>query len=215
LRREVRRRLTAGPGFAGVQRLARRWESGSPVGNPMPLARNGTGRVIVGIVDAGRFGPNSRRRAQVFDLPSSTPNRPLGCHPCRGPAHRRQHRQAAGPVAAKGRRRIDHPARWCWRWPLPSLREHHLTQPFAPHRGPFSRRLSAPFHRPKRAQRVGGIWNRKRPFFSRYLRLLQLLLAVACCWSCSSATRCEMLRCIATIGLPMPKHCARRKIHRN
>ena len=40
--------------------------------------------MIVGTVDAGRFGLNSRRRAQVFDLPSSTPNRPLGCHPRRG-----------------------------------------------------------------------------------------------------------------------------------
>jgi hypothetical protein len=41
----------------------------APVGNPMPLARNGTGRVIVGIVDAGRFGPNSRRRPRCSTCP--------------------------------------------------------------------------------------------------------------------------------------------------
>ena len=29
-----------------------------------------------------------------------------------------------------------------------------LTQPFAAYRGPFSRRLSAPFHRPKRANEL-------------------------------------------------------------
>jgi oligopeptide/dipeptide ABC transporter ATP-binding protein len=46
-------------------------------------------------------------------------------------------------------------------------------------------------------------------------RLLAVAAAVACCWSCGSATRGEMLRCIASIGLQMPKHHARRKIHRN
>ena len=67
-----------------------------------PRQETGPDDVIVGIVDAGRFGLNARRRAQVFDLPSSTPNRPLGCHPQRGPAHRRQHRQAAGAAAQRG-----------------------------------------------------------------------------------------------------------------
>ena len=33
-----------------------------------PRQETGPDDVIVGIVDAGRFGLNSRRRAQVFDL---------------------------------------------------------------------------------------------------------------------------------------------------
>jgi hypothetical protein len=89
-------------GGTGGSRVFNGWRedgtSGSPVGYLMPPARNGTGR---------RDSWDCRRREVRAQLPSarpgvrpasSTPNRPLGCHPRRCPAHRRQHRQVREPV---------------------------------------------------------------------------------------------------------------------
>jgi hypothetical protein len=75
LRREVRRRLTADRGCSTAG--GKTGHRAAPSVTRCLRQETGPDNVIVGTVDAGRFGLNSRRRAQVFDLPSSTPNRPL------------------------------------------------------------------------------------------------------------------------------------------